>query len=60
MRYAIGVDFGGTNTKIALVSEEGSIIEKGTFPTPNPFNKEKWILRDRIKDLDTRANRAKT
>lgn len=41
-RRAIGVDIGGTNTKIALVGPEGAILRQTTLPTgahgdPTPF-----------------------
>ncbi len=32
-RVAIGIDFGGTNVKVALVSEDGRILAKSTAPT---------------------------
>jgi glucokinase len=32
-RYAIGVDIGGTNLRVALVSEEGRIIDKIKMPS---------------------------
>jgi len=33
MRYAIGVDLGGTNIKVAVVSEEGEILGRSTSET---------------------------
>ncbi len=33
-RYAIGIDLGGTNLRIALVSREGELIRKIKEPTP--------------------------
>ena len=44
MLSAIGIDLGGTNTKIALVSENGKIIKKDVLPTLNPFDKKEWVL----------------
>ncbi len=38
-RFALGVDFGGTNTKLALVDKTGRILAEGVFATsecPNP------------------------
>jgi glucokinase len=33
MKLAIGIDIGGTNTKIGLVSEQGELLHFKTFPT---------------------------
>lgn len=35
MKYAIGVDIGGTNTRVALVDENYHIVERFQFPTDN-------------------------
>jgi len=35
MHYAVGIDLGGTNIKIAVVSEEGEILERSTSETWN-------------------------
>lgn len=50
--YTIGVDLGGTNTALALVSDDGTIIEKDSFPTATPTI-EDWadMLKDRIDGL---------
>ncbi|HZW39583.1 MAG TPA: ROK family protein [Ignavibacteriaceae bacterium] len=32
-KYAIGVDLGGTNIKVGIVSEAGEIVEKASVPT---------------------------
>ena len=40
MKYAIGIDIGGTITKIGLVSEQGKCLEKTSFRTKefkNPY-----------------------
>jgi glucokinase len=34
MKEAIGIDIGGTNTKAALVSESGAILERSSMHTP--------------------------
>ena len=34
MNYAIGVDLGGTNIRVALVSEKGEIIDSNRKATP--------------------------
>lgn len=33
MKYAIGIDIGGTNTDIGLVTENGEIIDKVNIST---------------------------
>jgi len=33
MKIAIGIDIGGTNTKIILASEDGKVLQSGKFPT---------------------------
>lgn len=35
-RLALGIDIGGTNLKIGLVTETGKLIDKDTTPTPKP------------------------
>jgi glucokinase len=45
-RYAIGVDIGGTFTKLALVDQDGSILQRGSIPTPKDRTPE--LLIDRI------------
>jgi glucokinase len=36
MEIAVGIDIGGTNTKIGLISSEGSLIGFESFPTTGP------------------------
>ena len=45
MRYAIGVDIGGTNTRVALIDENMNIIDRVQFATDvdEPFNTLKKI-----------------
>ena len=43
MDYVIGVDLGGTNTKVAFVGEEGAILQRMSYATPKPFEREKWL-----------------
>ncbi|MCL2480398.1 MAG: ROK family protein [Spirochaetaceae bacterium] len=51
-KYFIGIDLGGTNTKIGIVSDKGEIIDKGTiitwdFPIPHLFKEElKRVIKD--------------
>lgn len=33
MKYYLGIDLGGTNTKIGIVDENGTIVVKGSVPT---------------------------
>ena len=33
MKYAVGVDIGGTNSRVALIDEEMNIIDRVQFPT---------------------------
>lgn len=40
MKIAIGIDIGGTNTKIALVTERGELLNFKAFPTTAPKNFE--------------------
>ncbi|MCL2705330.1 MAG: ROK family protein, partial [Spirochaetaceae bacterium] len=52
-KYFIGIDIGGTNTKIGIVSDKGKIIEKRNiatwdFPIPHLFIEE---LEKAIKDI---------
>lgn len=35
-RLALGIDIGGTNLKVGLVTETGRLIDKETTPTPKP------------------------
>jgi glucokinase len=53
MRYAIGVDLGGTNIKIGVVSEEGQMLERSTCETQtdSPLS---WVetIRNRIKEIE--------
>ena len=43
MKYAIGIDIGGTITKIGLVSEQGKCLEKTSFRTKEFKNFSKYI-----------------
>lgn len=38
MSIAVGIDIGGTNTKIGLVTSEGKLLGFSTFPTTEPEN----------------------
>ena len=45
MKYAIGIDIGGTNTRVALINENYEIINRVQFSTDiyNPLNTMKKI-----------------
>ena len=38
MKYAIGVDIGGTNTKLGVVDEKGSVLKRHEFKTTDYDN----------------------
>ena len=53
MRYGIGVDLGGTNIKVAAVSEEGQVLERSTAETQTDAP-DSWVatIRERIKEIE--------
>lgn len=53
MKYTVGVDIGGTNTKIGIVDEEGKIIQKEIIKTLSIEGVENTLKRiwDKIKEL---------
>ncbi len=52
MNISIGIDIGGTNIKIVLVSEDGNILHGQQYPTPHISVKSKESLENLlIKDL---------
>ena len=50
MKYAMGVDVGGTTVKLGLFSDEGSLLEKWEIPTRAETNGQE-ILPDIVKAL---------
>lgn len=44
MKYAVAIDIGGTNTRVALVNEKLEITDRRQFST-NPENPEKRLER---------------
>ena len=38
MKYAIGIDIGGTNTKLGVVDEKGTVIKRHDFKTTDYKN----------------------
>ena len=51
MKLAVGIDIGGTNTKLGLVSENGDIINFTAFPTTGPQSFEAYT--EKIKEVVT-------
>lgn len=49
MKIAVGIDIGGTNTKIGLVNDGGDLIHFDTFPTTGPTNFE--LYSDKVKEV---------
>lgn len=43
MKYAVGIDIGGTNIRLALVSEDGQIIKVIKEPTDNTHGKDSLL-----------------
>lgn len=54
MKYAVGIDIGGTNTRVALVDENVTLLERLQFPTDanDPF-----VTFARIKEALTSLNK---
>ena len=46
MKYAVGIDVGGTNTRVALINEEYKILERIKFSTDSK-DPEVTLKRDR-------------
>ena len=53
MAQRIGIDVGGTNVKIALVSDKGKIIYSNSIPTRAEMGYEYTInsMKDAVRDL---------
>lgn len=43
MKYAIGIDIGGTNTRVALINENYEIKERVQFSTDANDQIRQWI-----------------
>ena len=56
MRYAIGVDLGGTNIKAASVSETGEVLDHAGAPTQDASSDRPWVeaIRGLIAQLEQR------
>lgn len=61
-KYTVGVDVGGTNVKVALVSEEGAIAYSNTVPTRAEMGYEYTIsnIKQAIYDLMTESKTDKS
>lgn len=52
MKYSIGVDMGGTNTDMGLVTENGDIIQRRNIPT-NAYTELEPYVRDMMHEIQT-------
>ena len=50
MKYSIGVDMGGTNTDMGLVTENGNIIQRRNIPT-NAYTELEPYVRDMMREI---------
>ena len=50
MKYSIGVDMGGTNTDIGLVTENGNVIQRRNIPT-NAYTELEPYVRDMMREV---------
>lgn len=51
MNYSIGVDMGGTNTDLGLVTENGNIVQRRNLPT-NVYTQFEPYIKDMMKVVD--------
>ena len=51
MKYSIGVDMGGTNTDMGLVTENGNIIQRRNIPT-NAYTELEPYVRDMMREVE--------
>ena len=59
MEFAIGIDIGGTFTKLVLLGEDGEILAEGHLPTETDSGAEGQIARcvDHVHDIARRCGR---
>jgi len=43
LKKAVGIDIGGTNTRISFITEKGHVLKQAIFKTPNSKSPEKTI-----------------
>jgi glucokinase len=55
MRYAIGIDFGGTSVKMALVNERGQIKGRRKFVTSDVQGHQGWLDRVAVEVAELKA-----
>ena len=57
MSYAIGVDLGGTNIKIAVISEDGEMLERSAAETADDATGS-WAetIKRKIRELEHRRS----
>ncbi len=55
MKYSIGVDMGGTNTDMGLVTEDGKIVQRRNIPT-NAYTELEPYVRDMMREIETMLN----
>jgi predicted NBD/HSP70 family sugar kinase/uncharacterized phosphosugar-binding protein len=53
MRYAIGIDLGGTNVKLASVSESGDTLEARSFETRDTEGRWAELIREAVHALES-------
>ena len=55
MKYTIGVDIGGTNTDMGLVTKDGKIVQRRNIPT-NAYTELEPYVRDMMREIETMLN----
>lgn len=50
MKYSIGVDVGGTNTDMGMVTENGNIVQRRSIPT-NTYTELEPYVRDMMREI---------
>ncbi len=58
MKYSIGIDVGGTNTKLGLVDEKGNVLKRGGFKTTDYLDFPSYMegLKDAVLSLTSGAD----
>ncbi|MCZ7593374.1 MAG: hypothetical protein M5U15_15100 [Kiritimatiellae bacterium] len=51
-RVAVGIDFGGTSVKLALVDDRGQILARRRFMTHEASSQSAWVERVRVEVQD--------